>query len=328
MTAPPPAPAPAETAARHLVQRVPTARATDHAATARERLRDGPYDALDAVYVVDDDHRLKGLVRLSELLRLPGEQRLGTAMRSDLPRITPDTDQEEVASIALRTGLAAVPVVDEHERLLGVVPPERLLAILRREHIEDLHRFAGIANGANHTRDALEAPPLKRVRARLPWLLVGLAGSMVATLVMAAFEQALTTRIAIAFFVPGIVYLADAIGTQTEAVAVRGLSLNHFSSIGALLAGELATGTLIGLALAALALPLVWVAFGSLALAAAVAGAIVAAGAAACGVGLLLPWLLSRLGHDPAHGSGPLATVIQDVLTLLVYFGFVLLFVL
>jgi magnesium transporter len=221
-----------------------------------------------------------------------------------------------------------VPVVDEHSRLLGVVPPEQLLAILRREHIEDLHRFAGIANGTNHTREALETPPLKRVRQRLPWLLVGLAGSLVATLVMAAFEQALTTRIAVAFFVPGIVYLADAIGTQTEAVAVRGLSLNHFPSLGALLAGELATGTLIGLALATLALPLAWAAFGSFALAAAVAGAIVAAGAAACGVGLLLPWLLSRLGHDPAHGSGPLATVIQDVLTLLVYFGFVLLFVL
>jgi magnesium transporter len=165
-----------------------------------------------------------------------------------------------------------------------------------------------------------------RARARLPWLLVGLAGSVAATLVMARFEHALAAQLAIAFFVPGIVYLADAIGTQSEAIAVRSLSLNHLGHLGSLrrvLLGELATGFLLGAALALLAFPVVLAVFGQAWLAAAVALALIAAGTSATTVGMLLPWLLARLGFDPALGSGPVATIIQDVLSLLVYLGVV-----
>jgi magnesium transporter len=122
--------------------------------------------------------------------------------------------------------------------------------------------------------------------------------------------------------VPGIVYLADAIGTQSEAVAVRGLSLTR-TGIRHLLAGELRTGMAIGATLGLIAFLPVWVTFGEFRLAAAVAIAIFAAGAMAAALGLLLPWLLARLGGDPAMGSGPLATVIQDILSLVVYLGVV-----
>jgi magnesium transporter len=124
--------------------------------------------------------------------------------------------------------------------------------------------------------------------------------------------------VAIAFFVPAIVYLADAIGTQTEAAAVRGLSLVH-EPLPRLVWGELRTGVMMGLVLAALALPAVWLVFGDGRLGLAVAGALLAAGAMATTVGLLLPWALARAGKDPAYGSGPLATVIQDVLSILIY---------
>ncbi|HET9351257.1 MAG TPA: magnesium transporter, partial [Burkholderiales bacterium] len=119
-----------------------------------------------------------------------------------------------------------------------------------------------------------------------------------------------------------IVYLADAIGTQSEANAVRGLSLTR-AGIGHLLAGELRTGMLLGAILGLVSLPLVWLAFGEPRLAAAVATAIFAAGTIAAGLGLLLPWWIARTGRDPAFGSGPAATVIQDVVSLLVYFAVV-----
>jgi magnesium transporter len=156
----------------------------------------------------------------------------------------------------------------------------------------------------------------------LPWLLIGLVGSVVATWVVARFEQALNDRIAIAFFVPGLVYLADAIGTQTEAVAVRGLSLSH-ARLSSLVAGELRTGLLIGITLGAITLPLVWLVFGDLQLALAVSLALLCAGGVATTIGLVLPWLLDRMGVDPAYGSGPLATVIQDLLSLVIYFSIV-----
>jgi magnesium transporter len=192
--------------------------------------------------------------------------------------------------------------------------------ILRREHVEDIHRLSGIARETHQAREALESPPLRRARHRLPWLLVGLAGSMLATLLVAGFEDVLASNLAVAFFVPGLVYLADAIGTQSEAVAVRGLSLSH-SGLGQLIGGEMRTGLLMGSILAAIALPTAWLAFGNVRLALAVALALVCAGAVATTIGLLLPWLLGKLGSDPAYGSGPLATIAQDLLTLVIYFA-------
>ena len=166
-----------------------------------------------------------------------------------------------MASIALHHGVSAMPVVDDAGRLVGVVGSTALMDILRREHVEDLHRLAGITRESDQARHALEEPPLRRARHRLPWLLVGLVGSMVATFVVARFESALAAKPALAFFVPGLVYLADAIGTQSEAVAVRGLSLSHVG-IGRLIGSELRTGLLIGVVLALLAFPMVWLAFG------------------------------------------------------------------
>jgi magnesium transporter len=137
---------------------------------------------------------------------------------------------------------------------------------------------------------------------------------------MAGFESTLEAKIAVAFFIPGLVYIADAIGTQTEAIAVRGLSLTG-AGIGHLLAGELRTGMLIGATLGLVSFPAVVLAFGDLRLAGAVAVAIFVAGSLAAAIGLLFPWVLARLGRDPAYGSGPVATVIQDILSLLVYFA-------
>jgi magnesium transporter len=160
------------------------------------------------------------------------------------------------------------------------------------------------------------------VRHRLPWLLLGLAGSALATLVMAGFETALSAHVAIAFFVPAIVYLTDAIGTQSEAIAVRGLSLSR-AGLARLLRGEIATGTLLGAILAGIALPAIWLAIGDPRLALAVSAALLTAGAVATTVGLLLPWLFAHAGWDPADGSGPVGTIIQDVASLAIYFGFV-----
>jgi magnesium transporter len=194
-----------------------------------------------------------------------------------------------------------------------------LLNILRREHVEDLHRLAGIAHEELRAREAMEEPPVRRARHRLPWLFVGLAGSMLAAFVVAQFETLLAANVAVAFFVPGIVYLADAIGTQTEAITVRGLSLSH-ARIGSLLSGEVRTGLLMGVLLGTIAAGAVWLMVDDPRLAVAVGLSLFAASGIATTIGLALPWLLDRLGRDPAYGSGPLATIIQDLLSVAVYF--------
>lgn len=311
-----------ETAAHYIAAAVPRGQPGHTAAQAVAALSGHRYESVTLLCVTDADGRLLGVIRIADLLAAPPDTTLADLMWRDAPRVHADVDQERIASLALHHVLNAIPVVDHNDFLLGVIPSEALLHILRREHVEDIHRIAGIGRETTRAREAIESPPLRRVRDRLPWLLLGLAGSILATWVVSYYEQALKAHVAIAFFVPGLVYLADAIGTQTEAVAVRGLSLSH-ARLSSLVGGELRTGLLVGLILGAVTFPLVWLIFGDLRLAAGVALALFCAGGVATTIGLLLPWVLDKLGTDPAYGSGPLATVIQDVLSLLIYFAIV-----
>jgi magnesium transporter len=306
----------------HVEASCPRARPDETAGTARSRLAAEQPRCMELLLVVEPGGRLAGVVPIAKLFGLAPGAPLSGAMERGFPRVHPEEDQERAASLALHHRVDALAVVDAEGTALGVMPSQALLQVLRREHVEDLHRLAGIQRESAQARHAIEDPPLRRLRHRLPWLLVGLAGSAVATAAMAGFESTLSRQLAVAFFVPGIVYLADAIGTQSEAIAVRGLSLTR-SGIGHLLAGEAGTGMLIGACLGAISFLLVWLFFADARLAGAVASAIFAAGTVAAALGLLLPWWIARSGRDPALGSGPLATVIQDIVTLLTYLAVV-----
>jgi magnesium transporter len=308
-----------EFAGHLMVRQIAKAQAEDDAALAFRGLGGTAFACLQNLHVVDAGGHLLGVVPLIELAAAPPGSRVGALMRParglhEHDRVVPARELQ----------LAAPPVVDGAGRLLGCIPPQVMLALGRRAHGRDVARMVGILHdGQEGPAHAGEAPAWRRAAARLPWLLLGLVGSAVMALLMAGFEHRLASNIAVAFFVPSLVFLADSVGTQTEVVVVRALSLGPVS-FGGLVLGELATGSLIGLTLATLALPLVGFALGDWALASAVALALVAASASATGCGLLLPWAMSRIGVDPAFGSGPVASVFQDGLTLLVYFLMVL----
>jgi magnesium transporter len=306
-----------ESAARHLTTRVPTARSDDGAGEVLSRLAERDLDAADVVYLTNEDQLFQGGVRLERLLKAR-DCAMGELADVDYPRILLHQDQEAAAAKALTSPATSVAVVDDQGRFHGAITAPALLDILRREHVEDLHRLAGIQRETVQLRSALEIPPLRRARHRLPWLFVGLAGSMVAAIVMGQYEQLLSQNLSIAFFVPAIVYLADAIGTQTETITVRALSLSRLP-LRRMLFDELRTGLFIGMTLGLVALPVVALSVGDWRLAISVASSIVVAGAVATTIGMLLPWALQRAGTDPAFGSGPVATVIQDVLSLLIY---------
>lgn len=310
-----------EHVAAHLQRSCPRARTDETARAVLERLAHERPEVPELVLVVDAAGRLEGAVPLARLAVSDPATALGELADRNWPRVTPETDQEAAASLALHRRVDTLAVEDAAGRALGVMPSQALLQVLRREHVEDLHRLAGIQHEVSHARHAIEDPPVRRARHRMPWLLVGLAGSALATAAMAAMASRLEANVAIAFFVPALVYLADAMGTQSETIAVRGLSLTR-SPLAPLLAMELRTGLLMGAMLGMIAGPLVWLFFDA-SLALAVAVSIVAAGTAANAIGLVLPWLLMRFGLDPAYGTGPAGTVLSDICTIGVYFAVV-----
>lgn len=310
-----------DTACAHMVTAVPTARPETPVADVIAALRGQHFDCADTVFVTDDGGALQGIVRINDLFA-NGADTIAEIMEPEHEAVTPEADQEAIAQLAIRLNMIAVPVVDDGDRLIGAVPPEALFRILREEHMEDLQRLAGIGAHEAGPEAALDAPLRDRFARRLPWLVFGLAASTVVTLVMIRFEEALQANVTVAFFVPALVYIAGAIGAQAVSVSVRGLSTQDVS-IAVLLRDEMAIGLAIGASLGILSAGGVLAAFGDGLLALAVGIAVLAGGAVSAVVGFALPWLFKRLGSDPAMGSGPVCTVIQDAASLMIYFAVV-----
>ena len=122
-------------------------------------------------------------------------------------------------------GEPGLAVVDGEGRFRGLIAPQQLLTVLLDEHDEDMARLGGFLHSVESARATTVESVARRLWHRMPWLVVGLIGAMVSAGLMSAFEAQLDANLAVAYFVPGIVYLADAVGTQTETLAIRGLSV-------------------------------------------------------------------------------------------------------
>jgi magnesium transporter len=235
------------------------------------------------------------------------------------PTVVHGADQEDAIREAVRRRARTVAVTDAEGRFLGLVPPDQLVEALEEEHEEDLARLGGFLAGASVARKASLEAVVTRLWHRLPWLALGLAGAMLSTGIVASFEDELRSEVLLAFFVPAVVYMADAVGTQTETVVIRGMSVGI--GMRQVFGRELATGLAIGALLAVIFFGFVLAIWGEPRVAVSVSLALFVSASIATLVAMLLPYALARLGKDPAFGSGPLATVIQDLLSILVYFA-------
>jgi magnesium transporter len=266
---------------------------------------------------VCDSDRFLGLISIETLLVAQDDTVARELIDEQSPVVRAGEDQEVAAWTATQANGRVVAVVDCDYRFQGLIPPERLLAVLRAEHAEDMARLGGFLHGVSSARVAAEEPVVRRFLHRLPWLMVGLLGAFLVAGIIASFESHLQQNIMLLFFIPSVVYLADAVGTQTETIIIRGLSVGV--SIRRIIRRELFTGLLVGLTIALAYFPLTLWWWGDSQVATIVTLALVAACSIATIVAMLLPWIFHRLGSDPAFGSGPLATVIQDLFSVTVY---------
>ena len=313
-------------AAEHPIDNVATAVRGESAGQVRQRLLAGIKlaSAHDIVVLDPDDDALAGLLSVRTLLAAPADAVIGSLMDDDPPLLAPDTHPASVAHRMAERGESSLVVVDANGDFVGLVPPHRMISILLDEHDEDLARLGGYAAGADRARGAAREAVRDRLLHRLPWLVVGLAGAMASAMLVGAFEDRLERNVLVALFIPAIVYMADAVGTQTEAVLIRALASGV--TIRSVVARELATGAIVGVLVGTLFGSFALVGWGDEPLAAAVAVALFASCSIATGLAMLLPALFVRFDRDPAFGSGPLATVAQDLLSIAVYLAAVVAF--
>lgn len=297
---------------------VPVARPDETVGAALEKLRQHKPEEASHLYLVDEASVLTGQVPIERLIAAAPETLVGS-LRGDPPiEVQPDDNAESVALLAVERHDADVAVVDGERKLLGAIPIGRLLALLHEEHVDEILRRAGV--GAAHPSPTEAHETIRAFGARVPWLALGLLGGMLAGGVASLFEESLKREVTLAFFLPLVVYMADAVGTQTETILVRRMVYGPVSLL-VQLWREASLGLLIGLTIGGAAWVGLWLLDGRGRVALVVALTILASSIVATLVASLLPWMLDRLGVDPAMASGPVATVLQDLLSVAIYLG-------
>lgn len=310
---------PPESIGSRMSTNVPVYQSSTSFESVKDAVFQKKWASIRNIYVVDNDNKLVGLVDLANIAIDKQSSTLAELMQEPTATLRPDADQEKAAYLAIKNDEAAIPVVDKHGSFLGAITAHAIIDILHEEHIEDALLSAGIRESSSGVLKLIKARTSLLVSSRIPWLVIGLALSMGLGLIASLFEETLEKSIALAFFIPVIVYVADSVGTQASTIAVRALAITKLNFF-RYLQKELAVGVILGLIMGTLG-ALGAAAIGQSTDVALVVGlTLFTACTLATTLASAVPFTLKRFGKDPALGSGPLATVLQDILSLVIYF--------
>jgi magnesium transporter len=275
-------------------------------------------DRFFELYVVDRERKLLGAVGLDRLLRAKRPVRLAILMDPDRRRVRATEDKEEVARMFERYNLVAAPVVDDGERLVGVLTFDDIVDVIEEEAEEDIKALGGVGRD-----EELSDSVWTIAKGRFPWLLANLGTALLASWVIGRFEGSIEKMVALAVLMPIVASMGGNAGTQTMTVAVRALATRALSDANALRVErrELLVGVINGLCFALImgAIAAAWFQIADLGLVIGLAMVCVLA-AAALG-GIAIPLVLIRLGVDPALASGPFVTTITDVVGFFSFLG-------
>lgn len=278
-------------------------------------------------YVLDEQQKLLGVISLRELFASGGDRKVREAMQTGLVTLQENVNQETVSRVFAETDLVAIPVVDAEGRMKGVVTVDDVVDVVQEEATEDIQKFGGM--------EALEAPYLatgfiEMVRKRGGVLMVLFLGEMLTATAMSHYEDELAKAVILALFVPLIISSGGNSGSQASTLVIRAMALGEVElrDVFRVLRRELGAGFAMGCGLALLGFTRVvvwqqiWPIYGAhyLLVATAVAFSLIGVVMLGTVTGGLLPFLLKRVGLDPASSSAPFVATIVDVAGLVIYF--------
>jgi magnesium transporter len=296
---------------------VPPSWTVGHAIDHMRETLDLP-DRFFELYVVDAERKLLGAVGLDRLLRTKRPVPVAELMDEDRRRVRATEDKEEVARMFERYNLVAAPVVDDGDRLVGVLTFDDVVDVIEEEAEEDIRALSGVAR-----HEELSDSVWTIAKGRFPWLLANLATALLSAWVISRFEGSIEKMVALAVLMPIVASMGGNAGTQTMTVAVRALATRDLSEANAwrVVRRELMVGIINGLVFAAImgAIAMMW--FQVTDLGVVIGLALVCVLAAAALGGIVIPLGLIRLGVDPAIASGPFVTTVTDVVAFFSFLG-------
>lgn len=270
------------------------------------------------LYVVDNDDILKGVVSLRDIVCNDFNTKISDITNTNVISVPYNMDQEEVAQEFKKYGFLTIPVVDEKNKILGIVTVDDIVDVMEEETTEDIHRLGGVDE-----EERVDGTLKESIKSRLPWLIVNLVTAILAAAVVGIFEGTISKVVTLATFMPIVAGMGGNAGTQSLTIVVRGIALGELTGENAkkiflkeLLVG-LTTGVVIGFIIAILGL--IWegnVVFGVVIGVAMVLNMMVATMA-----GYIVPVILKKLKVDPALASAVFVTTVTDVLGFFFFLG-------
>ena len=270
------------------------------------------------LYVIDNEKHLVGVVSLRQLILNPPEKKLKEIMTREVIKVNVNTDREEVAKIVERYDLLAVPVVDEEDRLIGIITVDDVIDVIREETTEDIYKMAGT------TEDELMLgnKSLKVARVRFPWLLITFFGELVSGLVIHFFHGKVQDFAILASFMPLIMAMGGNVGSQSATILIRGVALGKIDMGGIykVIFKEIRVGMIMGLVLGSI-LSFIAPFFNKNNQLGLIVGiAMFFAITFAAFTGAFVPAMLIKMKLDPAVASSPFISTLNDITGLTIYF--------
>ncbi|ALC17741.1 magnesium transporter [Desulfuromonas soudanensis] len=284
----------------------------------------GDVEMVFYLYVTDDDNHLVGVLSLRQLLTVSPARLLKDIMVREVISVRTDVDQEEVAQLVARYNILGIPVVDDANRLVGLVTVDDVIDVMRQEATEDIYKMAG----ASEEELLYGYKAFKIARLRLPWLVTNLFGGVITGYLMWRFKATLAEVLALITFIPVITGMGGNVGGQSATIVVRGFATGRIdmSTLRQVFFRELRVGMIMG---AVCGLTIGVVAFGwhhNPYLGLVVGMAMATAMTVAATMGVMATSFFKRIGIDPAIASSPFVQTANDITGLLIYFGTATLF--
>lgn len=275
-----------------------------------------PQDFYEIIVVSPRFHPV-GTVMISRLMQNKRDVAVKSLMKTEIHPIPVAMDQEDVADIFRRYAIAEAPVINDDERIVGVITIDDVVEVIKEEEAEDFMRAGGILE------QDMYSGLLQTVRQRLPWLILNLLTAAAAAWVISQFEGTIEKMVTLAVLMPVIASLSGNAGTQSLTIAVRGIATHELQRHNALsiIRKEMLTNLLNGIALAIITGVIIWLVYKDIELAAIFAAAIVGTLAIAGLAGALIPLIMSKLKFDPAVASGVFLTTVTDMVSFFSFLG-------
>ncbi|HEC2158568.1 magnesium transporter [Staphylococcus delphini] len=284
------------------------------------RVKDQAPDAetIYVIFVVDEDKKLVGVISLRDLIIAENDAYIEDIMSERVISANVADDQEDVAQTMRDYDFIAMPVVDYQNHLLGIITIDDIVDVMDEEASEDYSRLAGVSD-IDSTDDTIFQTALKR----LPWLLILTVLGMITASILGSFEETLEKVALLAAFIPIISGMSGNSGTQSLAVSVRNISTGDIKEKSKikLALRESGSGFLTGITCAISLSLIIMLLYGQPYLALIVGTSLTIAMTVGTTIGSVIPLVINRLGIDPAVASGPFITTINDIVSMLIYFG-------